>query len=65
MTVLPSLINRFSGFEQPATGIESQVTSPTGEGHSQFDSMWDEALMASIHCETARTVLEHMGPRWK
>jgi hypothetical protein len=27
--------------------------------------MWDEALMASIQCETARSFLDRLGPRWK
>lgn len=65
MTFLRNLITWFSGFEQPATGIESQLTSGSGGGHTRFDAMWDEALMASIHCETARTFLDCMGPRWK
>jgi hypothetical protein len=65
MTFLRGLITKPSGYEQPATRAESQLTSDAGGGHSQFDAMWDEALLASIHCETARTVLECMGPRWK
>jgi hypothetical protein len=65
MTFLRSLITRSSGFEQPATGTQSQLTSDAGGGHSRFDEMWDEALIASIHCETARTFLDRMGPRWK
>jgi hypothetical protein len=65
MTFLRSLITRFSCFERPAKATQSQLTSDAGGGHSRFDSMWDEALLASIHCETAHTFLAHMGPRWK
>jgi hypothetical protein len=65
MTFLRSLITKLSGFGQPVTGIESQLTCDSGRGHPQFDPMWDEVLMASIHCETAHTLLAHMGPRWK
>lgn len=65
MTLLRKLIARFGGFEQLATVTENQFTSVTEGGHSRVDSMWDEALMASVHCETARTYLDCMGPRWK
>jgi hypothetical protein len=65
MTFLRSLITRFGGFEQLATRTETLLTSGSGGGQSRFDAMWDEALLSSIHCETARTFLDLMGPRWK
>jgi len=65
MTFLRKLTTRFGGFDQPATGTESQLASDSGGGHSRFDAMWDEALLASVHCETARSFLDRMGPRWK
>jgi hypothetical protein len=65
MTFLRSLITRSSSFDRPSTGTESKTASDSGGEHSQFDAMWDEALMASMHCETARTLLDRMGPRWK
>jgi hypothetical protein len=65
MTFPRNLITRFSGCDKPATGTESQTMSDSGGEHSRFDAMWDEALMASMHCETARMFLDRMGPRWK
>lgn len=65
MTLLRKLIARFGGFEQLTTGAVNQFTTVSEGGHSRFDSMWDEALLASVHCETARTYLDRMGPRWK
>lgn len=65
MTLLRKLIARFGGFEPLATGTENQLTSVSEGGHSRFDAMWDEALLASVHCETARTYLDRMGPRLK
>jgi hypothetical protein len=65
MTFLRSLITRFRGSDQSATETESQFTSVSEGGHSRFDAMWDEALLASVHCEMARSFLDLMGPRWK
>lgn len=65
MSFLRRLITKSSGFEKPATRAESQPTSDPGGEHLRFDAMWDEALMASMHCETARSFLDRMGPRWK
>jgi hypothetical protein len=65
MTFLRSLNTKLSGFEQPVTEIESQLTCDSGRGRPRFDSMWDEVLLSSIYCETAHTFLAHMGPRWK
>ena len=65
MNILRRLVTRFSGFGQSATGTGSMPCAQTSEGPSRFDAMWDEALMNSIHCETARMFLDRMGPRWK
>jgi hypothetical protein len=65
MTFLRSLITRFRGSDQSATGTESQFNSVFEGGRSRLDAVWDEALLASVHCETARTFLDCMGPRWK
>lgn len=52
-----------SGLAETATGDRSPVEM--GRGTSRFDAMWDEVLMSSLHCETARSFLDHMGPRGK
>jgi hypothetical protein len=65
MTFLRSLITRFGGFDQLAAGTESQFTSGSEGGYFRFDAMWDEALLACIHCETACAFLDRMGARWK
>jgi hypothetical protein len=63
MNHLRRLITRLSGSEQSATGTGSQHPVDTGGGPSRLDAIWDEALMASIHCEASRMFLDHMGPR--
>lgn len=65
MTFLRRLIARFNGSGQPATRKGRQHFANTGGGQSRSDAMWDEALMAAMHCEAARKFLDHMGPRWK
>lgn len=65
MNILRKLVTRLSGFGQSATGTGSLPDAQTGEGPSRFDTMWDEALMSSMHCEMASMFLDHMGPRWK
>ncbi len=65
MTFLRSLITRFGGFDQLAGGTESQFSSGSEGERSRFNAKWDEAFLASAHCETARTYLHCMGPRWK
>jgi hypothetical protein len=32
---------------------------------SRFDAVWDEAVMAAMYDETARSFLDLMGPRGK
>ena len=67
MTLLPKLIARFSRSRQSATGTKSRsiLQVETEERPTRFDQLWDETLMASMHCEAARTLLDYMGPRLK
>lgn len=65
MTILRTLIAMFPLAEQPTTGNGLQLPSQSEDEHSRFDAIWDDALIASIHCETARAFLDRMGPRWK
>lgn len=65
MNILRRLITILSGSGQPKSGAGDRSPVETGRGTSRYDAMWDEALMSSLHCETARSFLDHMGPRWK
>ena len=67
MTFLPKLIARFNRSRHSAAGTKNLSIHDleTEERSSRFDRMWDEALMASMHCEAARTLLDYMGPRLK
>lgn len=65
MTFLHKLITRLSGFGRSKTGTGCQQAADAGGERTRFDAMWDEALVASLHCEAARMFLDLMGPRWK
>lgn len=69
MNILRRLITRWPGFGQVEGAAEAGAgtLSPVeaGQGPARFNAMWDEALMNSMHCETARMFLDRMGPRWK
>lgn len=63
MNILLKLITKCVCFGKAKAGNLSLVE--TGHEPSRFDAMWDEALISSMHCETARMFLDHMGPRGK
>jgi hypothetical protein len=65
MNVLRTLITMFRGSRQAEAGAGDLSSVETGHGPARFDAMWDEALMNSMHCETARMFFDGMGPRWK
>jgi hypothetical protein len=66
MKFLLKLISTFCPPGQSVTEKSlSMVQVEAEERPSRLDLMWDEALMASMHCEAARAFLDYMGPRSK
>jgi hypothetical protein len=66
MTLLLKLIANLCPPGLSVTGKSPSVLQVAAEERpSRFDQMRDEALMASMHCDAARALLDYLGPRSK